>query len=83
MATVLGECTNEEQHSVVRLLWAKGLNARDIHKKCCLLTVGSVCRKWVDKRGKPFADEEVETDVRKWLRQLSKKKSMLRVSTHW
>jgi hypothetical protein len=28
---------------------------------------------WVERRGKPFADdEEVETEVRKWLRQLSK-----------
>jgi hypothetical protein len=25
-------------------LWAKGLNAKDIHKKCILFTVGSVCR---------------------------------------
>jgi hypothetical protein len=28
---------------------------------------------WVEKRGKYFADdEEVETDVRKWMRQQSK-----------
>jgi hypothetical protein len=31
MATVLEECTFEEQRSVVHLLWAKGLNAKDIH----------------------------------------------------
>jgi hypothetical protein len=31
MGTVLGECTYKEQGSVVRFLWAKGLNARDIH----------------------------------------------------
>jgi hypothetical protein len=24
---------------------------------------------WVEKRGKRFADEEIETEVRKWLRQ--------------
>jgi hypothetical protein len=33
MATVLEECITEEQRSVVRLLWAKGLSAKDIHKE--------------------------------------------------
>jgi hypothetical protein len=28
----------------VRILWAKGLNEKDIHKKCFLFTVESVCR---------------------------------------
>jgi hypothetical protein len=38
MATVLEEYTTEEQHSVVRLLWAKELIAKDIHKNIsCLL----------------------------------------------
>jgi hypothetical protein len=32
MATVLEEYTTEEQRSVVHFLWAKGLNAKDIHK---------------------------------------------------
>jgi hypothetical protein len=32
MATVLEVCT-EEQHSVVRFLWAQGLNARDTHNE--------------------------------------------------
>jgi hypothetical protein len=27
------ELPTEEQHSVVRFLWAKGLNAKDIHKE--------------------------------------------------
>jgi hypothetical protein len=31
MATVLESCTTEKQRSVVRLLWAKGLNAKDIY----------------------------------------------------
>jgi hypothetical protein len=43
-ATMLEECTNEDQRSLVRFLWAKGLNAKDIHKKCLLFTVGRVCR---------------------------------------
>jgi hypothetical protein len=51
-------------------LWAKGLNT----KKYVLFTVGSVCRvKWFCLGGRCFADdEEVETEVRKWLRQQSK-----------
>jgi hypothetical protein len=32
MAIVLDKCTFEEQHSLVRVLWAKGLNAMDIYK---------------------------------------------------
>jgi hypothetical protein len=31
MATMLEECNAEQQYSVVRFLWAKGLNAHDIH----------------------------------------------------
>jgi hypothetical protein len=33
MATVLEECTTEQQRSVVRFLWSKGLNAKNIHKE--------------------------------------------------
>jgi hypothetical protein len=33
MATVLEECTIEEQHSVVRFLWEIGLDAKDIYKE--------------------------------------------------
>jgi hypothetical protein len=33
VATVLEECNAEEQRSLVRFLWAKGLNAKDIHKE--------------------------------------------------
>jgi hypothetical protein len=33
MTIVLEECNTEEQRSVVRSLWAKGLNANDIHKE--------------------------------------------------
>jgi transposase-like protein len=62
----------------VRFLWAKGLNAKDIHKemfpiysgKCLLHTT---IHNWVVKHGKYFADDkEVETEMRKWLRQQSK-----------
>jgi hypothetical protein len=33
MATVLGEYITEEQSSLVRILWAKGFNAKDIRKE--------------------------------------------------
>jgi hypothetical protein len=33
MATVLQECITEEQRSIVRFLWAKGHNAKDINKE--------------------------------------------------
>jgi hypothetical protein len=41
MATMLEECTTQEPSSVVRFLWAKGLNAKDIHKE--IFSVYSVC----------------------------------------
>jgi hypothetical protein len=47
-----------------------GLNATDIHKENFLFTVESVCRvKLFHLGGKLFADDEVETEVWKWLRQ--------------
>jgi hypothetical protein len=33
LATVLEECTTEDQSSFVRFLWAKGLSVEDIHKE--------------------------------------------------
>jgi hypothetical protein len=59
-------------------LWAKGLEARDIHKKMFLVYNEKclslkVVHNWVKERGKSFADdEEFETEVQKWLRQQSK-----------
>jgi hypothetical protein len=59
-------------------LWEKGLNAKDIHTEISPAYCGKCLsrkevRNWVDKRGKRFADdEEVDTEVRKWLRQQSK-----------
>jgi hypothetical protein len=54
MASVLEECSTEEQHSDVRFLWAKGLNAKDIHREMfpvyggkCLLH--KVAHNWVEK----------------------------------
>jgi hypothetical protein len=46
---------------------------RILINKWFLFTAGSVCRvKRFNLGGKYFADDEVETEVRKWLRQQSK-----------
>jgi hypothetical protein len=54
MATVLEESITEEQRSVVRFLWTKGLNSKDIHKEMfpvydgkCLLR--KEAHNWVEK----------------------------------
>jgi hypothetical protein len=55
-------------------LWAKGLIVWVFLKKCFLFTAGSVCcvKRFITG-GKRFADdEEVETELRKWLRIWSK-----------
>jgi hypothetical protein len=72
MATVLEECTTEEQRSVVHLRGrTKGLNAQNIHNN--LFVVGKCSSlKAVPPWWKNFADEEVETEMRKWLRQQTK-----------
>jgi hypothetical protein len=77
MTPVLEEYPTEEQCSAVQFLWAKGLDANDIHKEM-FLVYGGKClsrkavHKLAEKCGKHFADdEEVETEVRKWLRQQS------------
>jgi hypothetical protein len=71
---VLEWCTTKVQSSVVRLFWAKGLNARDIHKEIFPVCSGKcLSRKAVLSWWQCFADdEEVETEVRKWLTQQSK-----------
>jgi hypothetical protein len=79
MATVLEMCITEEQPSIVPF-WAKGLNAKYIHKEIFpvygwkylsrRVTTGSARN---HLGGKRFSDqEEVEKEVRKWLRQQSK-----------
>jgi hypothetical protein len=75
MATVLEEYITEELCSIVCSLWAKRFTAKDIHIKM-FPVYGEKClshkavHSWIEKR---FADdEEVETEVRKWLRQQSK-----------
>jgi hypothetical protein len=78
----------EEQLSVLRFFWAKGLNAKDINKEIFPVYGGkclscNAVHSWVEIHGKRFADDkEVETEVRKWLRQQSQDSYMLQVSTH-
>jgi hypothetical protein len=59
MATVLEGCIIEEQRFVVRFLWAKGLNAKDIQKEMFPVYGGKcLSRKavhnWIEKRGNIF-----------------------------
>jgi hypothetical protein len=81
---VLEEYITEEQRSVVRSFSGqKGSMKRTYIKKYFSYLAGSVCPvKRFTTGGRLFTDEEeVEMEVRKWLRQQSKT-FMLRVSTH-
>jgi hypothetical protein len=74
MATML-DWTTQEQRSSVCFFMSKRLNANYIHEEMvhvyggkCLLC--KAVHNWIEKRGIYFVyDEEVETEVRKWLRQ--------------
>jgi hypothetical protein len=74
MAALLEGCTTEEQRSLVRFCGQEESLQRIFINKCFLFTMGRVRRvKRFTTGGKYFADdEEVETEVRKWLRQQSK-----------
>jgi hypothetical protein len=54
MAIVLEACSTKEQRFVVHFLWAKGLNAKDIHNEV-FLVYGEKClsrkavHNWVEK----------------------------------
>jgi hypothetical protein len=71
MVTVFEEFTTEEQRCCAFFCREKDSMQRIFTKKCFLFTVGIVCRvKRFYLGGKRFADdEEVETEVRKWLRR--------------
>jgi hypothetical protein len=74
MATALVECITEEQGSIVLFLRIERFNSKELHKKCFRFMLGSVYHiKRFHLSDRSFADdEEVETEVRKWLRQQSK-----------
>jgi hypothetical protein len=63
MATVIEECTTEDQFLLIRFLLAKGLNAKYFHKEMFPVYGGKfLSRKadhsWVKRRGSRFADDE-------------------------
>jgi hypothetical protein len=82
---VIEECITEEQSYLLRLFWAKGLNAKDIHKEM-FPVYGGKCfsrkavHNWVAK---------VSLMKRRLKRRCGsgcdkkQKTSVLRVSTHW
>jgi hypothetical protein len=75
MVTVLEEYNNEEQSYVVCFLSSKGLIAKSLHKEMLPVYGGRClsCKAVHNRVAKSFADdEEVETEVWKWLRQQSK-----------
>jgi hypothetical protein len=74
MATMLEAYTTEEQRSVVRFFcWAEELSTKDINKEIFPVYGGKcLSRKaihiWIEKFSQ---EQEVGTEVRKWLRQQS------------
>jgi hypothetical protein len=69
MSTVFEECTTKKHRSVVRF----SVGLKIFTKKCFLFTVGTVCCVKQFSLGSTRSnDEEVETDMRNWLRQQSK-----------
>jgi hypothetical protein len=78
MATVLEECTSEEQRSAVRFCGKKDSRRWMFIKECFLFTVGCVCRVKQFTTGSRNSLKDVRKSqmlpdqVRKWLRQQSK-----------
>jgi len=78
MAAPLSTCTTIEQCGVVRFLWAKKMEAKDILKEM-LPMYGEHClsrqafHNWVHLSGERFPDDDaVEGAVRAWFRQQPK-----------
>ena len=82
MAAPPSTCTKIEQRGIVRFLWAKNMEAKDIHKEM-LPMYGEQClscqavRNWVQKfsEGRTTIEDEhaaVERGVRAWFRQQPK-----------
>jgi hypothetical protein len=82
MTAVIEECTNEEQHSVVRVFFCgqRGSTKRIFIKKRFLFAVGNVCRVKRFTSGSRFSLKDVRKSqmmpdhVRKWLRYNSNKR---------
>jgi hypothetical protein len=73
MVTVLEDYTTEEQRSVVRFCAQKDTDKEMFPADGGKFLSLKAAHNWGEKRGKHFADdEEVETMVKKWLRQQTK-----------
>jgi hypothetical protein len=88
MVTVLEECAIEEQRSVVRFLWAKGLNVRNIYEEMCPVYGGKcLSRKavhnWVEKFSQDIRISQTMPIRCGSGSENNQKTSMLRASTSW
>jgi hypothetical protein len=79
MATVLEDCTTENQRSFAHFLWAKGLSTKDTYKEM-FSVYGGKCsshkavHNWVEKFSPGRSKvAEVEMELRKCLGQQSKR----------
>jgi hypothetical protein len=82
MATVLEDCTIEEQGCVVRFLRAKVLNAKDINKGRFFVYSGKcLLRKAVHNWVKKFSQGRLK--VADDARPVAEVAFMLRISTQW
>ena len=75
MSEHLSDCTNEEQRSFIRFLWAEGAKGAEIHARLCT-RYGDIALprrsvyEWIEmfKYGRRFAaDDEVKEVVHDWL----------------
>jgi hypothetical protein len=72
------EYNTEKQRFILHFLWAKGLNAKNIHEEIIPLYGGKcllhrAIHKWVEKFSQgQYKVSDYETEVRNWLRQRSK-----------
>jgi len=77
MAAPLNTCTTIEQRGVVRFLWAKNMEAKDIHKEM-LPMCGEHClsrqavHNWAQKFSEGRTSIEDEHRARAWFRQQPK-----------
>jgi hypothetical protein len=83
MATVLEECSTEEQRSVVRFLWAKGLSAKDIQKEMVSCSSRKAVDNWVEKFSGTFESRRRCPTRGGSGGDNSQNTFMVRVSTHW
>jgi hypothetical protein len=72
MATVPEVCPTEEQRSVVRFLWAKELNAKDIHKDMFPVYGGKCLSRKAFHNWVANVSLMMKRMKRRWLRQQSK-----------